>query len=161
MKQKIRLTLFLSLFFISIKAQTVGLFTNDSTAFNGYTLIAPLGSNQTYLIDNCGFIVNEWSSSQYIPGASTYLLDDGSILKTGNIQDTTLSAGGSGGILERFDWDDNLIWSYVLSDANQRLHHDIAVLPNGNILALVFDYRTYNEALSAGRDTSLLTSGGI
>lgn len=161
MKQKITLTISLIIFSISIQAQTVGLFKNDSTSFNGYTLIAPLGSNQTYLIDNCGFIVNEWSNSSYSPGASTYLLEDGSLLKTGNIQDTTLAAGGSGGILERFDWDDNLIWNYTLSDANQRLHHDIAVMPNGNILALAFDYRPYAEAISSGRDTSLLTPGGI
>lgn len=161
MKQTFGLIFFLTSLYITTQAQTVGLFTNDSTSFNGYTLIAPLGSNQTYLIDNCGFIVNEWTNSPYTPGASTYLLEDGSILKTGNIQDTTLSAGGSGGILERYDWDDNLIWSYILSDANERLHHDIAVLPNGNILALVFDYRTVAEAINAGRDTSLLTSGGI
>ena len=162
MYMKLKLTLLLILFSLSLsQAQTVGLFNNDSTSFNGYTLIAPLGSNQTYLIDNCGFIVNEWSNSQYSPGASTYLLDDGSLVRTGNTQDTTLSVGGSGGIIERFDWDDNLIWTYTISDANQRQHHDIAVLPNGNILVLAFDYRTYTDAINAGRDTSLLTPDGI
>lgn len=162
MQMKQKFILFFLTISISIsQAQTVGLFNNDSTSFNGYTLIAPLGSNQTYLIDNCGFIVNEWSNSQYTPGASTYLLDDGSILKTGNTGDSTLSAGGSGGILERFDWEDNLIWTYEISNVNERLHHDIAILPNGNILALAFDYRPYQDAINAGRDTSLLTLGGI
>lgn len=138
--------------------QTVGLFQNDSTALNSYTLIAPLNSTQTYVIDNCGFVVNAWNNSAYEPAASVYLLEDGSIMRTCNIGDTTLSTGGSGGRLEQYDWDDNLIWSYNVSDGIERQHHDIAVLPNGNVLVLAFDLKTNAEALAAGRNPNMLNS---
>ena len=50
--------------------QTVGLFLNDSTALNGYTLFSV--NRNTYLIDNCGYEVHRWSSSSNV-GLSTYL----------------------------------------------------------------------------------------
>ncbi len=54
--------------------QTVGLFTNTTEAFDGFTLFAPIKSTETYLINNCGEKVHSWSS-QYQPGLSCYLLE--------------------------------------------------------------------------------------
>ena len=42
--------------------QTVGVFQNSEESLDGYTLVAANGSNQTYLMDNCGFEVNTWES---------------------------------------------------------------------------------------------------
>jgi len=42
--------------------QTVGLFTNDSSASKGYLLYAPMQYLNTYLLDNCGQVINEWES---------------------------------------------------------------------------------------------------
>ena len=119
----------------SFAQQTMGLFQNDNTSFNGYTLIAPFNSFETYLIDNCGFVVNKWENSTYQAGAWTYLLEDGSIMRTCRVQGNFMT-GGSGGRLEQYDWDDNLVWSYDIADSTQQQHHDIEILPNGNILML-------------------------
>ena len=135
----------------------MGLFQNDNTSFNGYTLIAPFNSFETYLIDNCGFVVNKWENSTYQAGAWTYLLEDGSIMRTCRVQGNFMT-GGSGGRLEQYDWDDNLVWSYDIADSTQQQHHDIEILPNGNILVLSFDFRTNAEAIAAGRDPNLLQS---
>lgn len=156
---KLNYTLLILLLTITLgySQQTVGVFVNDSTSFNGYTLIAPFNSNQTYLIDNCGFIVNEWNASSYWTGASVYLLEDGSLMRTCKVAGAFIT-GGSGGRLERYDWNDNLIWSYDVADSTQQQHHDIEVLSNGNILVLSFDFRTNAEALAAGRDPNLLNT---
>ena len=45
----------------------VGLLLNDSRAFQGYTLIAPMFSKTTYLIDMQGKVVRTWESD-YTPG---------------------------------------------------------------------------------------------
>ena len=82
--------------------QTVGLFQNTADAYNGYTLFAPLGSTTTYLIDNCGELVHSWSSS-YRPGQAVYLLEDGTLLRTGNTGNTTFTAGGTGGRIHLFN----------------------------------------------------------
>lgn len=156
MKKFIVVSIF-ELFLISAYSQqTVGLFTNESDSYSGYTLFAPLVNTNTYLIDNCGKHIHSWSSS-YTPGNSVYLLEDGTLLRTGNLNNSSFSnTGGSGGIIERFDWDNNLLWSYQISDAYQLQHHDIEYLPNGNILAIVWDKKTTTEATDAGRNPSYL-----
>ena len=67
------------LFSLSLFGQNVELNTDES--FNGYTLFSPINSTNTYLIDNCGYLINSWTSS-YTPGLSVYLLEDGSLLRT-------------------------------------------------------------------------------
>lgn len=137
----------------SFSQQTMGLFFNEQASYNGYTLFCPLNSSTTYLIDNCGEKVQSWPS-QYNPGVSVYLLEDGTLLKTGNSGNPRFTAGGIGGVIEMIDWDGNVIWDYRLSDSTQCQHHDIEYLPNGNILALVWKEYSKAEALAAGRKES-------
>lgn len=149
--------LFVILSFLTISSfgqRTVGIFQNDTSSFNGYTLIAPINSVETYLIDNCGEQVHLWRNSQFNPGASVYLLPNGSLVRTGKITTGEFIAGGSGGKIQQFDWNDNLIWDYTLSDSITRQHHDIHVLPNGNVLALAWDKRTAAQAIQLGLDTN-------
>ncbi|MBT3174008.1 MAG: T9SS type A sorting domain-containing protein [Lentimicrobiaceae bacterium] len=133
--------------------QTVGLFSNTIDSYNGYTLFAPMFSTTTYLIDNCGEKVHSWNSA-YKPGISVYFLEDGTLLRTRNTKNSTFTAGGSGGGIEMLDWNGNVIWDYTISSATECQHHDIEYLPNGNILAIVWDSKTQAEAIQAGRTTS-------
>ncbi|MCH8066563.1 MAG: aryl-sulfate sulfotransferase [Chloroflexi bacterium] len=134
---------------------TVGLIQHDAGALEGYTLLGPLRSGTTYLIDNDGMVVHSWQSA-YEPGAATYLLENGHLLRTASIDDETFTAGGSGGRIEEFNWDGNLVWEYEYATDRYFAHHDIAVLPNGNILILAWDLKTRGEAIAAGRDSRLL-----
>ena len=76
---------FLLLVQISSAQQTVGLFLNNSTSLNGYTLFTHGNSKVTYLIDNCGVKVYEWNSN-FKPAAAVYLLDNGNLLRTNQFQ---------------------------------------------------------------------------
>ena len=81
-KIRIFLAIFTSIVIINnVSAQnTVGLILNDeSQSFDGYTLFAPNTSTTTYLIDNDGNLVHQWES-EYVPGLSAYLLEDGNLL---------------------------------------------------------------------------------
>ena len=149
------LGLFMSLISTSCWGQnTVGLTEYTNGNKNGYVLFAPMTSTNTYLIDKCGDMVHQWTTSSYRPALSVCLLEDGSLLRTGKLNNPNFDEGGSGGIIEHFDWDGNLIWSYTLSDANNCLHHDVKVLPNGNILCIVWDRYTKQEAVFNGKDTT-------
>ncbi|MEZ5197690.1 MAG: aryl-sulfate sulfotransferase [Bacteroidales bacterium] len=131
--------------------QTVGLFYNQNPSFNGYSLFAPFRSTTTYLIDNCGRVVNSWES-EYLPSCSVYLLENGHLLRTCLIESPTFTnIAGLGGRVEEYDWDGNLVWHYEYHAINYQQHHDIEPLPNGNILLLVWDAYTPNEAVQAGR----------
>ena len=47
------------------------------------------------------------------------------------------TGGGEGGRVEEYDWNGNLIWGFNFSTATYMQHHDIRMLPNGNVLMLV------------------------
>ena len=146
--------LFLSLLFVfQAGAQKYGLVEQSFGHLNGYVLFTPLETHNTYLINKCGDLVHAWHS-QYKPGQSLYLLPNGDLLRTANDSNTAFVSGG--GRIELFDWNNHLKWSYVLSDSLKCLHHDIFPMPNGNILALVWEKKTRAEAIAQGRNPDLL-----
>jgi hypothetical protein len=145
---------------LSADSQTLGLFRNDTSTFVAYTLFTPLTSKFTYLIDNKGRLIHTWRST-YSPGLSVYLLEDGSLLHSARVGNTTFSAGGSGGRVERFDWDGNLLWSYQYSNTEHCQHHDAAPLPNGDVLLVAWEMKTQAEAIAAGRNPSLIGEGKL
>jgi hypothetical protein len=126
----------------------------------GYTLFAPLNSKDTYLIDNCGRVINSWQSDSY-PGNTVYLMPNGNLLRTKRLTNTVITGGGGGGGVELLDWQSKVIWSFALNNDLLRLHHDVTFLPNGNILMIVWELRTEAEALAAGRDPSLIPSAKV
>jgi len=135
--------------------RTVGLLLKDDLASSGYTLFGPMSGFGAYLIDNDGREINSWQS-KYGPGLAAYLLDDGSLLRSGNIGNQEFKAGGSGGIIEIFDWEGNITWSYKYSTDQHCQHHDLKMLPNGNILLVAWDYHSEDSSLAAGRNPSFL-----
>jgi hypothetical protein len=156
MKKTISIVLFFSC--IQIQAQrTMGLMDYQNPNTEGYVLFAPVPSLNTYLIDKCGEKVHQWSST-YHPGLSAYLLPDGSLLRTGTASNAVFSSGGNGGVIEKYDWDGSLIWSYQISDSLQCQHHDITPLPNGNILAIVWEMHDSAEAVANGKNPSQVNS---
>ena len=150
----------LFLFLFAFKANslfgqnTVGLLEYSSLSNEGYTLFSPSNSNTSYLIDNCGFKVHSWTSI-YKPGLMAYLQEDGTLLRTARIPNNFL-AGGSAGRVEIFDWDNELLWAYNFSDETQHSHHDIAPMPNGNFLVLLWDSHTEEELIEMGRDSNFI-----
>ena len=151
------LAVFLFLNF-QLAAQTVGLMQHSAgTLVDGYMLFAPISSTSTYLIDKCGKQVKSWTST-YRPGQSVYILPDGTLLRSGNTNNTTFNAGGKGGIIQKIDWNGNVTWNYTISSTLECQHHDIKALPNGNILAIVWESKTNTEAISQGRNPALVPS---
>ncbi len=133
------------------QTRTVGLFVNDTAkAWKGYTLFAPKQNTMTYLIDNQGRIVHQWTASTYAPGQSVYLLEDGHLLRTCMTRTQLNAGGGEGGRIEEYDWNDTLVWSLDFSTSTSMQHHDIRRLPNGNIIMLVVEKKSYAEAIAAG-----------
>ncbi len=115
-------------------------FSSEAGSFNGLTLIAPIGSNTSYLIDDLGQNKHQWTSD-YSPGLSAYLLENGNLLRTGTDNNGSFSVGGKGGYIEEMDWDGNLLWQFKYSDSEKTLHHDIERMNNGNTLALSWELK--------------------
>jgi hypothetical protein len=137
-------------------APTVGLFLNNTaSAFAGYTLMAPMHYTMTYLINNQGRPVHTWSSA-YEPGRTAYLLEDGHLMRACMIMGGPSTGGGEGGRIEEYDWDGNLVWEFNYVSSDYTAHHDFKRLPNGNVIILVAEKRTYAQAIAAGFNPALL-----
>ncbi len=153
--------LLLALVWLPISAHsqaTVGLTQPDAGGFGGYTLVAPMGDHDTYLIDACGQLINTWQSD-YNAGLVAYLLEDGSLLRACRIPNQQGAIGG--GIVERRDWNNNLVWTYTYSGQNYRQHHDIRMMPNGHVLLLAREKKTTVECMASGRNPALMGNVGL
>jgi len=146
----VNLLLILGIFHTTVFAQgiTIGLKLNTEEAYNGYTLYTPIGSNNTWLIDNCGYKVNEWQHSD-TPELCAYLLPDGNLLRSTHVGQNDVTK------LEIVDWDNNPVWTGDMSGIGLQ-HHDMEILPNGNILTIIED--PYPDAMwvERGRDPNSL-----
>lgn len=141
--------LFYILITCSLEGQerTLGLQFNSEASQQGYTLF---GNNETtYLIDNCGYVVNDWQS-EYKAGHGMYFFENGTLLRQGAMSGN-FDAGGRGGIFELFDWEGNIIWTIQIAEENLHTHHDMALLPNGNFLCIAWERYTEQEAQKKGR----------
>ena len=130
------------------------------TSFNGYTLSAPHRSTTAYLINNNGEVVHTWESD-YSPRLSAYLLENGNLLRTASSNNPTFKGGGAGGRVQKIDWDGAVLWDFEYSSNQYCLHHDVAMLPNGNVLMIAWETKTAAEAVAAGRSPDLLDDGGL
>ena len=138
-------------------ASTIGLMLNStSKAFAGYTLISPIHSTATYLLNNTGQYVHKWLSTGE-PGRSSYLLENGHMIRASAMPNVGPSTGGGeGGRIEEYDWAGNLVWGFNYYSATYIAHHDFKVLPNGNVLILASEKKTYAEVIAAGFNPALL-----
>ncbi len=161
---------FLAILFsgIPLLAQnTVGLLSNNPTkAYEGFNLIYPHNQSTVYLLNNCGEIAHSWDDADnFRPGNMAYLNEDGTLFKAKRLSTSAVNdriwAGGGGETVELRTWDNELLASYTLNNEQFRLHHDMAPLPNGNLLMIAWELKTGEEAYAAGRDTSLLSQGEV
>jgi hypothetical protein len=100
-------------------------------------------------------------------GLSTHLLPEGRILRAATPFDAaelderwSAVTGGRGGLLERWNWRGELEWSYRIADAYALQHHDVSPMPNGDVLAIVWEYHSDEEMAARGR-TELMRGMGI
>ncbi len=86
------------------------------------------------------------------------LTDDGHLPRAGKVGNDIM-LHGSGGVIEEYDWDGDLVWQYCDSGDREFQHHDFTILPNGNILHIAAEVIPAEEAIALGRAPSQLRDG--
>lgn len=142
---------------IGAQTPTVGLLKSTPDAYEAYTLFS--GGNNTYLINNCGELIHQWTSN-FRAAATFYLLENGDLIRPVKTNEqTNFRGGGIGGGIEWLNWEGNLIWFFDYAETNSHhQHHDIEPLPNGNILILAWEYKTSKAAVAAGRSPKTINA---
>ena len=138
-----------------------GVLVNDPRAMPGLTLVSPINSTLGHLLANDGSIVHTWQFDS-APGEWCELLPDGTLMRAGREDtDQRFAGGGIGGRLQRIAHDGTLLWNFDLSSDALCAHHDIAVLPNGNVLVIAWERIAKHTALANGRDPAWVGGAGL
>lgn len=128
--------LLILLFYTPLIIGQDGIRLNTEEATESYTLFETFFSS--YLVDNCGDIVNEWNVA--FTDNHVKLLPNGNIVYIKNNR-----------VFVR-DWDDNLISQTSYNANNISLEYEVIVLENGNFLCIAREVLTENELRALGYD---------
>jgi len=139
---------------------TVGLIEHHDGAFEGYTLFAPIRNTSTYLIDMEGRLLHSWPGNS-TPGLGVYLLSDGRLLRSERVNNLNFTVGGGGGRIVILSWEGDVLWEYFYTNNMVHQHHDLEMLPNGNILMIAWERKSRSEAIAAGVDTTRAPEDGL
>jgi hypothetical protein len=137
-----------------------GLIIKTENATPGYVLFQPSASKKTYLINMDGEVVHTWKGD--LNCMQSYLLENGHLFRLERDPDfPVFAAGGQSGRIKEYDWEGNLIWDFKYANENELIHHDFEILPNGNILAISYEVKSYVEAVKAGKNPESIAKAGI
>jgi hypothetical protein len=137
-----------------------GLTKTSENLTPGYVLFTPPNSALIYLMNRKGEVVHEWKGNYGI--SSAYLNDDGSLtLQAVDPDFPVFAGGGEAGRLQKISWDSKMLWDFEYANEEHLAHHDIAVLPNGNVLTIAWEAKSFDEVLKAGRNPELIPNAGL
>ncbi|RIA08511.1 arylsulfotransferase ASST [Flavobacteriaceae bacterium MAR_2010_72] len=127
---------------------------------SGYVMFSPTNSASVYLVNRKGEVVHEWKGNYSINSA--YLNDDGSISLLATDPDFPVFAGGGeAGRIQKISWDSKMLWDFEYANEDHLAHHDIAVMPNGNVLAIAWEARSAEDVINAGRKPDMTPKAGL
>ena len=124
-------------------------FLNPEKVDGNYILVNDAKANRVYLMNKEAKLLYEWSLSNNI-GNDVILLPDGNLLAALEADLPKIQIGGKGGKIQLIKPNSSVIWEYIFSSIEGETHHDIEMLPNGNILAMVWSSLTTEESNQIG-----------
>ncbi len=137
-----------------------GLVIDEPSAAPGYVLLTPMTTTSTYLIDRKGQVVHKWASD--LSGVGVFLLENGNLLRSEKEPNLTVFPGTPrNGRIREYTWDGDVVWDFLLANEKQITHHDIEPMPNGNVLAIVYESKSAEESRKAGRRPSHIPEAGL
>ena len=108
-----------------------------------------------------GRVVHSWVTDS-TPASIAYLLDNGNLLRAGALANSPVGqVAGGGGRIQEIAWDGQLVWDFTYSSPTSIPHHDFTRLPNGNVLLIVQDRKSADEAIAAGRIPASVPETGV
>ncbi|THD65892.1 hypothetical protein E7Z59_15055 [Robertkochia marina] len=126
------------------------LINNKSLKADDYVLVNDPGNNKVYLMDkDDASVVFDWALPQHL-GNDAKLLDDGLLLVSMRAEEPAFKFGGYGGKLQLLDKNGAAMWNYDLSTENLVAHHDVILLPNGNVVTMLWERSDATLASSFG-----------
>ena len=125
-------------------------FYNEELSEDEYILVNDAAANSVYLMDKNADLIYEWPLGDRIIGNDVILLNDGTLLASLESDNPDFQFGGQGGIIQIIDKNGQALWNFEYSNTEHRSHHDVELLPNGNVLAIAWEKMVKEEAIANG-----------
>lgn len=111
---------------------------NPELVHSNLILAIENGGTTSYLVNKGGNKVFTWNLDANL-GNDFELLPDGRALGIFKTETPSFTFGGFGGIIKIVNPDGSIDWEYPYFSENYIAHHDVEMLPNGNVLFLVWE----------------------
>lgn len=122
---------------------------NQDKIENSLVLAVINGGTESFLIDKKGEKIFEWAFEDNL-GNDLELLSDGRLLGMFKVDNPEFSFGGFGGLIKILDVNGSVDWEYSYQSSNNIAHHDVEMLPNGNVLFMAWEKIEITEAQANG-----------
>ncbi|WP_114902752.1 aryl-sulfate sulfotransferase [Kordia sp. SMS9] len=116
---------------------------------NNLTFVVNAGKNSAFLLSKTGQKVHEFTFDEPL-GNDLQILPNGNLLGVFKDPNAQIEFGGYGGIVKIINPNGNVEWEYTLSNSDFIVHHDVEMLPNGNVLLLVWERIAEVDAAAQG-----------
>ena len=124
--------------------------------FNGYVLYNQQNNQNAYLIDKDGNIAHTWNcdlSANY----AMALKDNGNIVRGAINPGNNINGPAVGGRVQELDSNGDVVWEFTYSTSSHVQHHDLCLMPNGNVLFIAWNSRSTSELEQHGYDNPTST----
>lgn len=145
--------------FLATGAEREQVETDHSRVSDGYVLIEPGSVKSSFLINNAKEVVASFAGDNFV-GFSQLLANGNRLTSAHGRSEVFEHGGGHRGCIEEFSPDGTLLWRMNLNTDNYIHHHDALKLPNGNVLAVVWERVSAGEAISQGRNPENVAESG-
>lgn len=132
---------------VTALSETVPHIVEDLVDSSGYILAIENGLKTCYLIDHQGTRRKTWTFDLSL-GQDAELAPDGSLFGLFKVTNENFGFGGQSGLIRQVSPAGEVLWEYLISDENEITHHDLELMPNGNLLVLIW-YRIAKEQTAA------------
>jgi len=122
---------------------------NEDKIDDNYILVNDAAANRAFVMNKKAELLHEWPLTNNI-GNDVFLLPNGKLLASLEADEPVIKLGGKGGKLQLIAPDGTVEWEFIHSTLAGETHHDAELLPNGNIIAMVWERRSPEEAEQAG-----------
>ncbi|MBU2994852.1 aryl-sulfate sulfotransferase [Cellulophaga baltica] len=107
------------------------------------------GGDVAYVVNKDGEELYNWNFDNNL-GNDLELLPTGQVLGIFKPDNTSFSFGGYGGIVQIINLNGSIEWEYTYNSDDFLAHHDVELLPNGNLLIMAWERISPELAASKG-----------
>lgn len=110
----------------------------ESLLENSLVLAIENGGNTSYLLNKQGQRLYQWDFDTNL-GNDLEILPDGKLIGMFKVNGPEINFGGAGGTIKILNSNSGVDWQYTYATSDYIAHHDVELLPNGNVLFIAWE----------------------